>query len=186
MNNFKKEEKRLKAFLKHKVSFDMQTLVKFLITGVVAISVTACGGGGGGSSDSAQQKPTVILDKDSIGNLITANEKYINQGNITLSNSSIGIIGTNSDIVNKGNISFGNINYFRINEKDYPEINFETSLAKIYYKVLQEMGVKAAIIAEKGSIVNEGIIKLKDLSGVEGLESWWRYCQQWRNKFGWR
>lgn len=164
MNNFKKEEKRLKAFLKHKVSFDMQTLVKFLITGVVAISVTACGGGGGGSSDSAQQKPTVILDKDSTGNLITANEKYINQGNITLSNSSIGIIGTNSDIVNKGNISFGNISYLTTN--DNSDISFETTVAKNTYEYLKEAGIKVGIIAEKGSALNEGNIKL------EGSEVW--------------
>lgn len=174
MNYLRNEEKKFKSYLKKKVSFDLQTLVKFLITGVVAVSVTACGGGGGGgggsSSNVQSQKPTVVQEENSFGNLITVNEKYTNKGNITLSNSSVGIIGSNSDIVNEGDISSGIVRYFTTN--GYPEINFETSLAKIYYKVLQEMGVKAGIIAEKGSVLNNGTIKLEDLNGTEGLESW--------------
>lgn len=174
MNYLRNEEKKFKSYLKKKVSFDLQTLVKFLITGVVAISVTACGGGGGGGGSSSSnvqpQKPTVVQEENSLGNLTTVNEQYTNKGDITLSNSSVGIIGSNSDIVNEGDIFSGISRYFATNS--YPEIKFETSLAKVYYKVLQEMGVKAGIIAEKGSVLNKGDIVLEDLNGTEGLESW--------------
>ncbi|MGL5965119.1 MAG: beta strand repeat-containing protein, partial [Fusobacteriaceae bacterium] len=42
-------EKRLKSCLKNRVSLNMETIVKFLITGTVAFSLTACGGGGSSS-----------------------------------------------------------------------------------------------------------------------------------------
>ncbi|MGL5982737.1 MAG: hypothetical protein ACRCZR_05360, partial [Cetobacterium sp.] len=45
-------EKRLKSCLKNRVSLNMETIVKFLIMGTVAFSLTGCkiGGSGGGSS----------------------------------------------------------------------------------------------------------------------------------------
>lgn len=44
------EESIFKSCLKRKVKFTVSTFVKFLITGTVALSLTACGGGGGSSS----------------------------------------------------------------------------------------------------------------------------------------
>ena len=43
-------EKSLKRFLKRKVSVNESVVVKFLITGLIGATLTACGGGGGGSS----------------------------------------------------------------------------------------------------------------------------------------
>ena len=164
MKNF--NENLFKGCIKRKISFTASTFVKFLITGTIALSLTACGGGGGGggSSSTLNDKTPIIQEEDSNGNLITTNENYINKGNITLNNNSIGIIGSNSDITNDGDISIDTSN--TLSNNSYPEIEFETSLAKNYYKILQEMGVKAGIISEKGNVVNSGNINLT------GNESW--------------
>ena len=47
------DEKKVKRFIKRKVSYNFDTIVKFLITGTLAISITACGGGGGGGGGSS-------------------------------------------------------------------------------------------------------------------------------------
>lgn len=106
MYYLKNEEKQIRSFFKKKVSFNSQTLVKFLITGIIGLSVTACGGGGGSSSSTniSTQKPILIQSQNSSGNLMTLNQNYTNEGEITLVNNLIGIIGSNSDIINKGNI----------------------------------------------------------------------------------
>lgn len=166
-------ENLFKSCIKGKVKFSTSTFVKFLITGTIALSLTACGGGGGGSGSSSvtppiidkpEEKPEVNQTENSNGNLITVNQKFKNKGDITLTDNSVGIIGSNSDITNDGDISISNLN--TLSNNSYPEIEFETSLAKNYYKILQEMGVKAGIISEKGNIVNNGNINLT------GNESW--------------
>lgn len=53
MRNICNEEKNLKRYLKNHVSLNVETMVKFLITGMIGFSLTACGGGGGGSSSNA-------------------------------------------------------------------------------------------------------------------------------------
>ena len=54
---------KLKRYLKNNVSLNIETLVKCLITGIIWVSLTACGGRGGwgGSSDS---KPPVVGPED--------------------------------------------------------------------------------------------------------------------------
>ncbi|MGL5203404.1 autotransporter domain-containing protein [Cetobacterium sp.] len=59
MRNIGNEEKGLKRYLKNHISLNLETMVKFLITGTVAISLTACGGGGGGGSSSDNSVPPV-------------------------------------------------------------------------------------------------------------------------------
>ncbi|MGL5369076.1 MAG: autotransporter domain-containing protein [Cetobacterium somerae] len=51
MKSIYNEENILKRFLKNKISLNVETMIKFLITGTVAFSLTGCGGGGGGSSN---------------------------------------------------------------------------------------------------------------------------------------
>lgn len=166
-------ENLFKGCIKRKVKFSTSTFVKFLITGTIALSLTACGGGGGGGGSSSvtppiidkpEEKPEVNQTENSNGNLITVNQKFKNKGDITLTDNSVGIIGSNSDITNDGDISISNLT--TLSNNSYPEIEFETSLAKNYYKILQEMGVKAGIISEKGNVVNSGNINLT------GNESW--------------
>lgn len=50
MKSISNEERSLKRYLKNHISLNTETMVKFLITGTVALSLTACGGGGGGGN----------------------------------------------------------------------------------------------------------------------------------------
>ena len=50
-------EKSLKRFLKRKISVNESVVVKFLITGLIGATLTACGGGGGGGSSSGGVTP---------------------------------------------------------------------------------------------------------------------------------
>ncbi len=59
MRNICNEEKNLKRYLKNHISLNLETMVKFLITGMVGFSLTACGGGGGGGSSSNPTPPVV-------------------------------------------------------------------------------------------------------------------------------
>lgn len=59
MKNISNEEKCLKRYLKNKISLNTETVVKFLITGMVLGSLTACGGGGGGGNSSNPVPPVV-------------------------------------------------------------------------------------------------------------------------------
>ena len=62
MKNICNEEKNLKRYLKNYISLNVETIVKFLITGMIGFSLTACGGGGGGSS--SDSKPPVVGPED--------------------------------------------------------------------------------------------------------------------------
>lgn len=75
----KNEEKCLKRFLKRKLSFNVETLVKFLITGTLAFSVTACGGGG---SSTDVRKTINNIDKtiDDANHLKKETDKVIKDG----------------------------------------------------------------------------------------------------------
>ena len=194
MKNF--NENLFKSCIKGKVKFSTSTFVKFLITGTIALSLTACGGGGGGGGSSSvvppiiekpdvkpdpeekpdvkpdpEEKPEVNQNENSNGNLITVNQKFNNKGDITLTNNSIGIIGSNSDITNDGDISISNLN--TLSNNNYPEIEFETSLAKDCYDELQKEGAKVGIISEKGNVINNGDIKLNGTKnyGIVGVYS---------------
>ena len=64
MKSICNEEKSLKRYLKNHISLNIETMVKFLITGTIAISLTACGGGGGGGSDSSNPVPPIVKPED--------------------------------------------------------------------------------------------------------------------------
>ena len=159
MNTYQKEEKFLKASLKKRISFNLQTLIKFLITGVVAVSVTACGGGGGGSSSSAG-------GSNAITNTVTVNtgESYTTDKDISVTSANaIGIIGNNSDITNTKTIRILNQNNKIKNLSVDSEI-----LSKI-----KELGVGAGIFVEKGTVTNKGDILLSgnNAAGIIGAYS---------------
>ena len=183
-------ENLFKSCIKGKVKFSTSTFVKFLITGTIALSLTACGGGGGGGGSSSvtppiidkpeekpdvkpdpEEKPEVNQNENSNGNLITVNQKFNNKGDITLTNNSVGIIGSNSDITNDGDISIDSLN--TLSNNSYPEIKFETSLAKDCYDELQKEEAKVGIISEKGNVINNGDIKLNGTKnyGIVGVYS---------------
>lgn len=168
MNYLRNEEKKFKSYLKKKVSFDLQTLVKFLITGVVAVSVTACGGGGGGGGSSTST-PSNPIDKN-IGNktesITTENKTYINEGSIEVKNSkgesTYALAGKNSKIVNENKIS--------ITEGD------KNTLGKVIGKVsgidelnnLLKQGYNVGVFAQGGNVINgeKGQIDITTKKGV--------------------
>lgn len=58
MLNIRNEEKNLKRYLKNKVSLNENTVVKILITGTLAFTLTACGGGGSSQETANTQSPS--------------------------------------------------------------------------------------------------------------------------------
>ncbi len=173
----KLEENIFKSCLKGKVKFTTSALVKFLITGTVALSLTACGGGGGGSSSSGGgtvSKPIVENTANSTVGLKTENEKFTNKGNVDLTgnkteDSVIGIVGKNSDITNNAEIKIDDIKL--ANSK----ILLASETGKDVLDKLKEVGESFAIFAENGKVVNEKdgelIISGSDVHGIFGLYS---------------
>lgn len=119
MKKINNEEKSIKRYLKNQISLNLETIVKFLITGVIGISLTACGGGGGGggSSDSKppvvgpeepKPEPPVIppvveeveVDKTNEGHIITGKDTNVSgviKGDATSKNI-VGITAKNSNV----------------------------------------------------------------------------------------
>ncbi|WP_300344708.1 hypothetical protein [Fusobacterium sp.] len=113
-------EKSLKRFLKRKATINQSFITKFLITGTIAFSLTACGGGGGGGSSSGNnntpvppinpenpiEKPTNKPIEDVIGQGDIKNQNIIINGNISNDNISNkpAISALNSIIDNKATI----------------------------------------------------------------------------------
>ncbi|WP_300357356.1 hypothetical protein, partial [Fusobacterium sp.] len=169
------EENLFKSCLKRKVTFTTSTLVKFLITGTIAFSLTACGGGGGGSSSSEgnniNQKPTVENTSTVSKEFIAEKQNFINSGNIALKenkkDSVVGILGKNSNITNNSLIE--------IKDKESSKVLFSSENGKDILDLLQKNGKSLAIFDEKGNILNnkEGKINITghDVIGIAGLYS---------------
>lgn len=120
MNNIYNEEKSLKRYLKNQMSLNLETIVKFLITGLVGVSLTACGGGGGGSSSSDSKPPVVepenpnpptveevVVNKINEGHTIVGKDTNVSgeiKGDVNAKNI-IGIIAKNSNVESSANIS---------------------------------------------------------------------------------
>ena len=104
------EENIFKSCLKRKVKFTASTFVKFLITGTVALSLTACGGGGGGGGSSSSGGNNVITKFPEVDNIV-GQENIQNETNkifdadISSANSKIGYTGlkvsNNSNVIIK-------------------------------------------------------------------------------------
>lgn len=176
------EESIFKSCLKRKVKFTASTFVKFLITGTVALSLTACGGGGGGGGSSSSggngggviEKPSVENTELSKETLVTENQIFTNKGNVNLTenkteDSVVGIVGKNSDILNEAEIKIDDIT---VNSS---KIFLASETGENILKKFQEKGKSFAIFAEGGSIANaeEGRLNITgdSVTGIVGVYS---------------
>lgn len=176
------EESIFKSCLKRKVKFTASTFVKFLITGTVALSLTACGGGGGGGGSSSSggngggviEKPSVENTELSKETLVTENQIFTNKGNVNLTenkteDSVVGIVGKNSDILNEAEIKIDDIT---VNNS---KIFLASETGKDVLNELKNRGESFAIFSENGKVTNgeEGnlIIKGDSVHGIFGLYS---------------
>ena len=148
MNNLRNEEKKFKSYLKKKVSFDLQTLVKFLITGVIAVSVTACGGGGGGGGSSSSNTNNIVNTGNITSSTDIEGKNYINEGNITIKASqNYALFAKNSEVINNGDIIIGDKNIdFRNNLNFFYNSNELESFIKQGYKI--------GIFSQDGNVIN--------------------------------
>lgn len=176
------EESIFKSCLKRKVKFTASTFVKFLITGTVVLSLTACGGGGGGGGSSSSggngggviEKPSVENTELSKETLVTENQIFTNKGNVNLTenkteDSVVGIVGKNSDILNEAEIKIDDIT---VNSS---KIFLASETGENILKKFQEKGKSFAIFAEGGSIANaeEGRLNITgdSVTGIVGVYS---------------
>lgn len=170
------EESIFKSCLKRKVKFTASTFVKFLITGTVALSLTACGGGGGGggSSSSGENEGGNVTTTTEIHKTVE-NDTFIADKNINFDLSSstadsvTGILGKDSTIVNNTTI--------KINDKanNGQAISLASKTGENILKKFQEKGKSFAIFAEGGSIANaeEGRLNITgdSVTGIVGVYS---------------
>ena len=175
------EESIFKSCLKRKVKFTTSTFVKFLITGTVALSLTACGGGGGGGSSSSGGNGGGVIEKPSVENtelsketLVTENQIFTNKGNVNLTenkteDSVVGIVGKNSDILNEAEIKIDDITV------NNPKLLLASETGENILKKFQEKGKSFAIFADGGSVTNakEGKLNITgdSITGIVGVYS---------------
>ncbi|WP_432204652.1 autotransporter outer membrane beta-barrel domain-containing protein [Cetobacterium somerae] len=109
MRNICNEEKSLKRYLKNHVSLNLETMVKFLITGMIGVSLTACGGGGGGGSSSDSKPEPPVASEEVIKHNEThevTNSNSVITGKITgTDNNFTALKAVNSTVENKATIS---------------------------------------------------------------------------------
>lgn len=101
MSNLRIEEKLIKRYLKTAVSINTETLVKFLITGTVALTLTACGGGGGGSSSPVPQDQVKVDQVVVAGNLIDVSYTLKADGTIS---SEVVLNGIKAEFLGKNSL----------------------------------------------------------------------------------
>lgn len=170
------EESILKSCLKRKVKFTVSTFVKFLITGTVALSLTACGGGGGSSSsggNSGNNTPAPITKEEVI---VKEGENYTNTSEINLTEKAqsdgkgvAGISGKNSTITNNATI--------KIDDKPNSKtaVFLASDAGRDILNELKNRGESFAIFSENGKVTNgeQGnlIIKGDSVHGIFGLYS---------------
>ena len=167
------EESIFKSCLKRKVKFTASTFVKFLITGTVALSLTACGGGGGGggsSSSGGNGGGTTLQDKyveKEFGSDKTISEK-MDLSSVN-ADSVIGILAHNSNIKNETEIT--------INDKSNGSkiMALSSDEAKNVLDFYQKNGESFAIFSDGGSVVNTANGKLNitgdKVTGILGIYS---------------
>ncbi len=163
----KLEENIFKSCLKGKVKFTTSALVKFLITGTVALSLTACGGGGGGSSSSG----TIFQDKF-VSKEVTQNTEINEKMDLSSVNadSVIAVLGHNSEIRNKSDI--------KVHDKTDSSAKiavYSSEEAKNVLDFYQKNGESFAIFSENGKVINEKDASITitgdKVTGILGLYS---------------
>lgn len=169
------EESIFKSCLKRKVKFTASTFVKFLITGTVALSLTACGGGGGGGGSSSGGNGGGNVTTTTEIHKTVENDTFIADKNINFDLSSstadsvAGILGKDSTIVNNTTI--------KINDKanNGQAISLASKTGENILKKFQEKGKSFAIFAEGGSVTNaeEGRLNITgdSVTGIVGVYS---------------
>lgn len=169
------EESIFKSCLKRKVKFTASTFVKFLITGTVALSLTACGGGGGGGGSSSGGNGGGNVTTTTEIHKTVENDTFIADKNINFDLSSstadsvTGILGKDSTIVNNTTI--------KINDKanNGQDISLASKTGENILKKFQEKGKSFAIFAEGGSVTNaeEGRLNITgdSVTGIVGVYS---------------
>lgn len=154
------EESIFKSCLKRKVKFTASTFVKFLITGTVALSLTACGGGGGGdgsSSSGGNGGGNSSLEKPET-HIKVEDKKFTTEENIDISSlnadSVIAILGTNSEIINNKKIT--------VNDKESLVTTYNSAEAETVLDAFKKSGNSFAIFADGGSVTNakEGVLEI--------------------------
>lgn len=154
------EESIFKSCLKRKVKFTASTFVKFLITGTVALSLTACGGGGGGdgsSSSGGNGGGNSSLEKPET-HIKVEDKKFTTEENIDISSlnadSVIAILGTNSEIINNKKIT--------VNDKESLVTTYNSAEAETVLEAFKKSGNSFAIFADGGSVTNakEGVLEI--------------------------
>lgn len=154
------EESIFKSCLKRKVKFTASTFVKFLITGTVALSLTACGGGGGGggsSSSGGNGGGNISLEKPET-HIKVEDKKFTTEENIDISSlnadSVIAILGTNSEIINNKKIT--------VNDKESLVATYNSAEAETVLDAFKKSGNSFAIFADGGSVTNaeEGVLEI--------------------------
>lgn len=169
------EESIFKSCLKRKVKFTASTFVKFLITGTVALSLTACGGGGGGGGSSSGGNGGGNITTTTEIHKTVENDTFVADKNINFDLSSstadsvTGILGKDSTIINNTTI--------KINDKanNVQAISLISETGENILKKFQEKGKSFAIFAEGGSVTNGDDGKLNitgdSVTGIVGVYS---------------
>lgn len=137
----KLNENLFKGCIKRKISFTASTFIKFLITGTVAISLTACGGGGGGGGSSSSGGNNTIIKFPGVDNIVAQE---------TIENNSI-IFDKNVEI---NNADFDNAG-LKVSKNSNVTIN---NSGKI--EISGENGITGVVVSGNSKVVNKGNIKV--------------------------
>ncbi|MGL5311765.1 MAG: hypothetical protein ACRC92_00820, partial [Peptostreptococcaceae bacterium] len=164
-----------KRYLKNHISLNTESMVKFLITGVVAFSLTACGGGGGGgSSESAPIPPVVeevvLPEKNKTVTLNGQNVNLIGSMTIDKNNSqAVGVMATNSNVISKASITIEG----RESVALYGTVDKTTLNSKAIYTITNDGDIKISgknsvgMLVENGVLgVNKGQIRLEETDTI--------------------
>ncbi|MGL5576330.1 MAG: autotransporter outer membrane beta-barrel domain-containing protein [Sarcina sp.] len=177
MKNIYNEERSIKRSLKNHVSLNLETVVKFLITGIIGISLTACGGGGGGSSDSnppvvepENPKPPlpptmeeIELNKNNEGHIIEGRDTSVSgviKGDKNSKNI-VGIMAKNSNVESRASINLSGDGSIGM----HGTVDLSTRLSRANYSIknigkIEISGKNSIGISVENGVtgINDGII----------------------------
>lgn len=119
MESSLKNEKRIKGYLKNRISLDSSVVVRFLITGGIALSLTACGGGSSSGSNSPNNGDVsqpinpvekVKIDQVDKGVSLTGKTAEVDGKISGTKNDLVGITAKNSNVKSNANIELNGEN----------------------------------------------------------------------------
>lgn len=177
-------EKLFKGCIKRKISFTASTFVKFLITGTVALSLTACGGGGGGGGSSSSGGNNTIIKFPGVDNIVaqeiienntTIFDKNIEIDNVDFDNAGLKVSkNSNVTISNSGKIEISGKNgitgvVVSGNSKVVNKGNIKVSSDYLHGSKTEDLPVDVAVkymskgilITDNSTGINEGIIEIE-------------------------